>query len=318
VKTDRAKLKKPGGVYFGKALYFMCMSNGGKTLVCLGAGLVLAFTSGADAANPPSATDLSNPYNSIVVRNVFLLKPTPPPPVNPGPTTPVTPPPDVKVRGMTTILGYPQAIFEMTPKGKPPESHIMTDGERQGSLELVKINMAEKSTLVKIDGGPAITIALDTKVGAAPGGGAIGGGMPQVTTPGGGRGNFSPVPSGQPVPSPLSRNQAVMPAAVDAGGAAVSALGFPSRPLRTDQQGQLTPDQSVVLLETQRAQAIKEGNPVANILPPTAMTSQVLQEMGGAAPQQQQQNTGTPTPTPINMNPALRPNNTVGLPPIPR
>src|SRR5213594_2931161 len=60
-----------------------------------------------------SAEVRSNPYQVIVERNPFGLKPPPPPP-DPTPPAPVTPPSKVLLTGFTSVSGPPRALLEIT------------------------------------------------------------------------------------------------------------------------------------------------------------------------------------------------------------
>jgi hypothetical protein len=74
----------------------------------------------------------------------------PPPP--PGPPQDATPPPKITPNGIMTILGEVQVLFKVagTPKpGGPPsadESYILSEGQRQDDIEVVKID--EKNSIV--------------------------------------------------------------------------------------------------------------------------------------------------------------------------
>src|SRR5580765_3423291 len=72
---------------------------------------------------PPAvfAETTPNPYQVIVERNPFGLKPVPPPP-EPAPVAPATPPGKVILTGITTIFGTPRALLEITEQeaGKSP------------------------------------------------------------------------------------------------------------------------------------------------------------------------------------------------------
>src|SRR5690349_11660904 len=123
---------------------------GKKAMVVFGS---LVLTSTVQAAVNEEAPSTGNPYNVIIERNIFdLREPTPPPSTQPT----NTPPPNVKLTGITTILGKKQALFmvqEPAMPGKPPskeESYIIVEGQRQGVIEVVEINLNQKSPNVKI------------------------------------------------------------------------------------------------------------------------------------------------------------------------
>ncbi len=92
-----------------------------------------------------AASSESGPYQSIVERNVFGLKPAPRPEDNPPPPPP---PSKVTLTGITTMLGNKRALVSVAVQGKPPENYILTEGQREGDVEVVQID--EKTGLVKI------------------------------------------------------------------------------------------------------------------------------------------------------------------------
>src|SRR6266487_6379792 len=104
--------------------------------------LVLVSTLTARATT--AETDAQgNPYQAIVGRNVFSLKPPPPPPPPEDPLK-KNPPPTIKLQGVQTILGRRQVLFKVPakPPGQPKEeSFLMNEGERQGEIEVVQIDM---------------------------------------------------------------------------------------------------------------------------------------------------------------------------------
>jgi hypothetical protein len=146
------------------------MKRVGKSVICLLGGFALGTATYA-AVNPEGADDSStrggNPYNVIVDRNVFDLR-APPPPASSQPTN--TPPPNIKLTGITTILGKKQALFmvqEPAPPGKPAnkeESFILTEGQRQGAIEVLEINNSAKQPTVKIKNDGTVAVLTFEKV----------------------------------------------------------------------------------------------------------------------------------------------------------
>src|SRR3989442_1543985 len=135
-----------------------------------------------------------NPYNVIVERNVFGLKPPPSNDPTPPPPPPAT---QVKLLGITTVVSPKRAILQWRDPGQAPvpgkpaaqpgkeQSYIMTEGQREGIIELLEID--EKAGSVKIkNAGEPMTLTFDangiklpstpapaipgTLPGAAPGG----------------------------------------------------------------------------------------------------------------------------------------------------
>ena len=141
------------------------MKRGGKTLICVLGSLALAtgvkaITSepGGDKGGDAIGSAEENPYSAIVERNVFDLKPPPKPSAADEKTN--TPPLNVRLTGITTILGNKRALF-MVQEGSAPgkrgaqnkeESYIMTEGQRQGALEVLEIDVKGETVKIKNDG----------------------------------------------------------------------------------------------------------------------------------------------------------------------
>jgi hypothetical protein len=116
----------------------------------------------------------SNPYDSIVTRNPFGLKPPPPPP-DPELLKPPPPPlqlADVTLTGLTSIFANKRALLEIIPApGKPAIKATLAEGERMDSVELVSIDLDKNEVTIK--NGPILTnvtfkIAKSTPGAATP------------------------------------------------------------------------------------------------------------------------------------------------------
>jgi hypothetical protein len=89
-----------------------------------------------------SAGAPENPYQGIVDRNVFDLKP----PVDPASLVPpALPPPKITLTGFTTILGNKRVLFKVQLPPRPPapakeEFYILSEGQRDGDVEVLEIN----------------------------------------------------------------------------------------------------------------------------------------------------------------------------------
>ena len=195
------------------------MTNGGTRLGCI-AGAVALWA----AATALAVESSGSPYQSIVVRNVFGLK-DPPPPQRPEDNKP--PPPKIMLQGITTILGKKRALMKvMTPPkpGAKPEdqSLILTEGQREGDIEVLEIDEVNKT--VKVNNSGTIT-NLDFKnngvvIAGGPGPGMPGpgpGGPGAPPNPGAGvpPPGFNPaaVPGGyQPRSIPMNRASRMNPA----------------------------------------------------------------------------------------------------------
>src|SRR2546426_7293281 len=107
------------------------MLESGKKVVCILGGLL--FCVGTQAITDDSA----NPYQGIVERNVFGLKP-PTPQATIDTKKPDLPP--IILTGITTILGNKRVLMNVQSPGKPVQSFILTEGQRDGDIEVLEID----------------------------------------------------------------------------------------------------------------------------------------------------------------------------------
>ena len=125
----------------------------------------LACCASATAVTPDSSETSGNPYQSIVDRNVFSLKP-PPAPVDSAEAN-KTPVLKITLTGMTTILGNKRVLMKTAPPpgkpGEPPKTeqfYILTEGQREGDIEVLEIN--EKAGSVKVNNaGTPMTLTFE-------------------------------------------------------------------------------------------------------------------------------------------------------------
>lgn len=188
------------------------MNNGFKLITCLSAvvfstAAVWAVTEGNTPSSASSGTD--TPYNAIWLRNVFDLKPPPEKPTNTVPDVAPTPPPNVHLTGITTILGTSQAFFVVQPQpepGKPPaapRSYMLKEKERRDMLEVLEIHPKERTVKIKVeDLVSTITFETNKPSGGAPGS-PVNVGRPGMPPNFGG--GFPP-PGGSPIPPRIPRN----------------------------------------------------------------------------------------------------------------
>lgn len=98
-----------------------------------------------------ASSGLEGPYQRIIERNAFNLKPAPKlEDVRP----PAQPPPRITLTGITTILGNKQALMkvQLPPKQPDPvkeESYIIAEGHRAGQIEVLAID--EKAGAVRVN-----------------------------------------------------------------------------------------------------------------------------------------------------------------------
>jgi len=250
------------------------MKRRGKTLLSLAGTLVLASGVQADVADGSVAPEPVNdqPYSAIWVRNVFDLKPPPPPPSNVASNTP---PANIKLLGISTMLGNKRAILsvqEVAGPGRPPgkeQSYVMTEGQRQGPLEVLEIDPPNRKVKIKNE-ELVSTITFDTNktsIGSAPGAPPA----PAFTPPGfnpprpniGNRpGGFLPPRMTMPPPVPTAGNPA--------GTVNGFAPGFSQNP-----QAQAQVDNNaaaLAALRQQQAEQAQEAQNAAQSLPTPGKT----------------------------------------------
>lgn len=207
------------------------------------------------AAVPAPALTADNPYNGIVQRNAFALKPPTPPTV----AAPPTPPPsNVELRGITTLLGRPQVLLNFKIPGKPPElpkdrSMVMDIEQREGEVVVLDINPGNGSVRLR-NQGTELTLTL--KDNAAKPQSVPSLIAPPMTQPPG----VNPVPAPSAIPAP----------ATTGGGSSVSTIGggagaMPTRSLRANtpaaSAGTATPQaQKVRELTAEEGAALLEVN----------------------------------------------------------
>src|SRR5215467_15374276 len=101
------------------------MPDGAKFVACILSTFILcsaAVAIGGDSANP---------FQGIVDRNVFGLKPPPPPGKSEEKKVDLPP---IILTGITTILGNKRALMNLQPPGKPVQSFILAEGQREGDI----------------------------------------------------------------------------------------------------------------------------------------------------------------------------------------
>ncbi|MFM1769090.1 MAG: hypothetical protein RJA22_1619 [Verrucomicrobiota bacterium] len=114
-----------------------------------------------------ASEEKANPYEAIVERNPFALKPPPPPPdPDAAPPAPAAPLATVEVTGVTSIFSKKKALVEIVPgPGKPPMKLTLNEGERVDAIEIVAIDV-EKAEVTINNAGTVTNISL--KVAKAP------------------------------------------------------------------------------------------------------------------------------------------------------
>lgn len=231
---------------------FKIMKRGGKILLCVLSGLAAATTTQA-------ITDGSNPYGSIVERNVFNLKPPP----RPEDLVPPPPPaPKITLQGINSILGLRQVLFKIAPSkpGEKEQAYVLSEGQRQDEVEVLAIDEKEGSIkfnnhgtvetkTLKDDASKVPTTAMMMPgsiprpmptAGMSPGGAPGAPGAP---------GGSSVISVGRQIPVP-SRQPRVQPAGSGAmTGTTTTATAASAKKAA---QPALTPEEQVIIIEAER------------------------------------------------------------------
>ena len=263
----------------------------GKIAVCFASGLVLNTGRCADHVTPPN-----NPYAPIVARNIFNLNP----PQTVASTAP-EPPAKITPKGIMTIFGTAQVLFDADVPPRPPapakqKSYILSDGQSEDDIEVMRID--EKNGVVTFNNhgvvqeiplvkAPPITTPTPVVMNAGyhapvgvpggfrgpggPDGGAFarfGGGSAQNRGIGNARGNFG---------NNSENNSGYSP-----GGNFGSAGGGSTRPT-------LSPEEQMIMIAAQHARAQQAGDPIARIYPPTD-----LDQAAGVVPESSSGGPSTP------------------------
>ena len=250
------------------------MSDSGKKVICILSSIILCTEARA------ITDDSANPYQGIVDRNVFGLKP---PTILPPVETKKTDLAPITLTGVTTILSSKRALFNLQPPGKPVQSFILAEGQREGDIEVLEID--EKAGSVKLNqSGTTVSLTfekngakLPTAVAAAGNPGAPGV-LPQVSfTPakldsaGNGNGFASPMKSiptrnslpqggNQPGAGPMNNMSASF------GGVPTSGFNSPG----SSQPAAIDPDAHAMQMLAEHVQHRDKGIEMPPLPPPLA------------------------------------------------
>ena len=147
------------------------MKNG--TITSLFATVVAVFAAGLGLKARGEIKD--HPYQVIIDRNPFGLRPIPPPIQTVTETNaPVEPPPDIKLTGITTLLGAPKVILQLedkkTKKPSFPPPMAVGDSDPSGITVLA---IDTENMKVRIKNGEAETTLDFKNNGVKAGAGAV-------------------------------------------------------------------------------------------------------------------------------------------------
>ena len=162
--------------------------------VALLASLACVATALSASAQNEGNDGKGNPYESIVERNPFALRPPPPPaPPDTGPPAPPPPLATVELTGVTSIFSKKKALVEIVPgPGKQPMKLTLEEGEREGSVEIVSIEV-DKAEVTINNAGSVTNISLKVTKGPVAGAGVAG--VPGVPGLGQPPGMATPLPT---------------------------------------------------------------------------------------------------------------------------
>ena len=208
------------------------MTNGGKALLC--ALSLLVFWTGSRAM--ATETSGGNPYQAIVDRNVFGLKPPAPPP---DPEANKPPPPKITLTGIYTMGGNKRVLMKVQVPARPPEPAkevplTLAEGQRDGDVEVLEIDTVART--VKVNNSGTVTSLDFTNNGVKIASAAPPGGMPN---PAGARPAAVPnpfAPGGVGKPPPTAREMRLGPT-----GAAVSPAAYGGVPAAPSYSGTRLP-----------------------------------------------------------------------------
>ena len=236
-----------------------------------------------------------NPYASIVTRNVFGLNP-PTPAVADVPQGP--PPPKITLTGITTIFGPAEALYKVSgvpQPGKPPkdESYILKEGEGQDDIVVEHIDMA-KGIVTFNNHGVSQDIPLVAGVASGGNSAPSGGGFQQPRF-----GGFGGRPNNNAIQNFRDRLQQ-------------QRLGNQSSYNPNDSSPQLSGDDMQALVAAQHAQMQQQGNPMANLFPPSKYDNEANNEVGNPSSDPNSSTPSTTIPPVSRVNGLFRPSGSSG------
>jgi hypothetical protein len=267
------------------------MKRFGKTLVCALGGLAVVATSEA-------VTDGAGPYEKIVARNAFNLRPATP--KDAASEVPEVPAPKITLQGISSILGTRKVLFKIQTAPMPgqpakEQSYILSEGQREDEIEVLAID--ENAGTVRFNNHSVMqTLDLKTDSAKPSGGGAPAPAPGMVPRPG--------VPPPMPtagVPNPNqggvttlgglrnipTRNLRTTPqAGGSAGAAGPGALGSTAGTLQSTPQMQnsMTPEEQQILIEAQKDALKQQGDETHKIFPRTELGDILQQENAAQTP----------------------------------
>jgi hypothetical protein len=234
------------------------------------AGVAGLLTTGAVTALGAAA---DHPYSAIVERNPFGLKPIPQPAAAPQPDAPPPAPSrDIKLTGISTLLGPAKVILEIidptTKKTERPSG--MLAGEQQFEVEVISIDAVQGIVKIRNRGVEATLDFVNN--GIKPGASAP---PPAAPVPAPVQTAFRPPPPPGSVPgliSPVSPAPASNSRAIVAGGPGGSTPGAPTvnapNGVPADMEARIEAYRK--MMQARQQNGSMPG--VSGIVPPTSLT----------------------------------------------
>jgi hypothetical protein len=226
----------------------------------------------------------SHPYQVIIERNPFNLRPIPPPVVAATTETnaPPVPPPEIKLTGITTLSGAPKVFLQVEDKQTKKASFPppLAAGDSHQDIQIVWIDVENNTVRIKNgdaestldfdkNGVKAAVAAATTPAPGIPGlNQSVRTGVPPVP------GAVAPTASAAPVNDGLGRGSIVAGGAPTASAAPTANYGamgnLPARPLRTDNAGVVNPGSGNLIMAGGGGQVYNPNpQPVPNFQQPT-------------------------------------------------
>ena len=247
------------------------MKRIGIMALCLAGGLALSASLRAEDAVLPG-----NPYAVVVVRNIFGLNP--PPAIDTNAVV-VEPPVKIIPNGIMTILGQLQVLFKVAAKpGGKDASYMLTEGQRQDDIEVIKIN--EKAAVVTFNNHgimqelPLVVTAPSSTPVAAPTGGNPGfpGIAPGIAPGNTGINPFNNRFGNRGAQGGNNQNGGNN----NSGGGGNNGSNMRNVPTRggnqgLNQQNNLSTEETMIMTVAAKAKAIQDNSPAAPIFPPTPL-----------------------------------------------
>jgi hypothetical protein len=161
-----------------------------------------------------------NPYLSIADRNPFGIRPPPPAPPPVEAPAAIVPLAKVVLTGVTSMLGPPRALLEITEQepGKAASiiKRVLKEGEKDGSIEVLSIDVANNKVRIR-NGTVETNVGFEVVKSSAPVPAAPGTSPPPI---------LNPALGASGVPTASASPMIISPGGADTPGRAGSGVAF--------------------------------------------------------------------------------------------